>query len=149
MTLTCMLLGQCLTWIVVVPLKWGVSPMHPARNHIQWLCHAVTHHAAHAKKGENGTPKEDPWCWCHCFCPDQVPPSICVDQVEVPKPQELPEALGVQDTVTGGQENQPERSTVTHHHSQRLLGCQWQYPGALFCEEALWNPRGRRSQLVL
>ena len=37
---------------------------------------------------KNGTPKEDPWCWCHCFCLDQVPPSICLDQGEVPKPQD-------------------------------------------------------------
>ena len=44
------------------------------------------------KNGENGTPKEDPWCWCHRFCPDQVPPSIHLDQGEVPKPQEPAEA---------------------------------------------------------
>ena len=88
----------------------------------------MTYHATHAKKGENGTPKEDPWCWCHHFCPDQVPPSICLDHGEVPKPQELPEASGVQDAARGGQDNQLERSTVTHHHSQRLLECQWQSP---------------------
>ena len=101
------------------------------------------------KNAKNGTPKEDPWCWCHCFCPDQVPPSICLDQGEVPKPQEPPEASGVQDAVTGGQENQLERPTVACRHSQRLLGCQWQSSRALCCEEALWHRRRRRSQLFL
>ena len=35
---------------------------------------------------KNVTLQEDPWCWSRCFQPDQVPPSFCLDQGEVPQP---------------------------------------------------------------
>ena len=69
---------------------------------------------------KNGTPKEDPWCWCHRFHPNQVPSPLCLDQGEVPKPGAWPTATRMYDGVTGGQKNQPKRPTVAHCHASRL-----------------------------
>ena len=82
----------CLTWIVVIPFKWGFTNASSLKLHPMVVSCCDTSPTIYQNNGKNGTPKEDSWWWCHHFCPDQVPPSIHLDQGEEPKPQELPEA---------------------------------------------------------